>query len=145
MDAPYGISFGPPVGTARSRPVAAGDICRKANSIHARCGRLLWAYYNQPQITKGTTSNLFSPEDPCTRGQVVAYLYRAVGEPEIEDTNNPFVDVEKNKYYYNAVLWAAETDWIDLAADGDEFLPNEYAKKISAAKTSGGYTFAFQN
>ena len=70
---------------------------------------VLWAYYHDPQITAGTSATTFSPNDTCTRAQVVTFLWRAAGAPEPETTENPFEDVKEGKYYYKAVLWAAET------------------------------------
>ena len=58
-------------------------------------------------ITTGTSGTTFSPEDSCTRGQVVTFLWRANGSPEANG-DNPFVDVDVDAYYYDAVLWAAE-------------------------------------
>jgi cell wall assembly regulator SMI1 len=59
-------------------------------------------------ITKGTSATSFSPNASCTRGQVVTFLYRASGEPEISTTETPFTDLSSGAYYYNAVLWAVE-------------------------------------
>ena len=70
---------------------------------------ILWAYYHNPQITAGTSETSFSPENPCTRAQIVTFLWRAAGSPEPETSGNPFEDVQERKYYYKAVLWAAET------------------------------------
>ena len=67
-----------------------------------------WAYEHEPQITKGTSEKLFSPDAGCTRGQVVTFLWRAMNEPEPTSTKNPFEDVKEGAYYYKAVLWAVE-------------------------------------
>ena len=67
-----------------------------------------WAFYHDPQITNGTTATTFSPEKGCTRAQVVTFLWRAAGEPEPETTTCSFKDVDKEQYYYKAVLWAVE-------------------------------------
>ena len=65
-----------------------------------------WAV--EQKITTGTSDTTFSPEDPCTRGQVVTFLWRAAGSPEPVTTENPFTDVAKSDYFYKAVLWAVE-------------------------------------
>ena len=65
-----------------------------------------WAKNSDPQITDGTTETTFSPDATCTRGQVVTFLWRAMGCPEPENTTNPFRDVNVNDYYGKAVLWA---------------------------------------
>jgi hypothetical protein len=71
-------------------------------------------YYNavawavEAGVTTGTTATTFSPDDPCTRAQIVTFLYRNAGSPEPTSTYNPFTDVKKSDYYYKAVLWGVE-------------------------------------
>ena len=65
-----------------------------------------WAVENG--ITTGTTATTFSPDDGCTRAQVVTFLWRAAGKPEPTGSANPFADVKSGQYDYNAVLWAVE-------------------------------------
>ena len=67
-----------------------------------------WAFYHEPQITKGTSDFNFSPDAGCTRAQAVTFLWRAAGEPEPENKANPFEDVKETDYFYKAVLWAVE-------------------------------------
>ena len=68
---------------------------------------VLWASDNE--ITKGYgQENTFCPENTCTRGQIVTFLWRANGSPEPASMNNPFTDVKSSDYYYKAVLWAVE-------------------------------------
>jgi hypothetical protein len=66
-----------------------------------------WAVANE--ITKGTSETTFSPDDDCTRAQVVTFLWRYAGKPEPTTTENPFTDVEEGTDYYKAILWAYET------------------------------------
>ena len=40
----------------------------------------------------------------------MTFLWRAAGEPEVKDANNPFTDVKDSAFYYNAVLWAVENE-----------------------------------
>ena len=67
---------------------------------------VLWAVKNG--ITSGTSYTTFSPNEGCTRAQVVTFLWRAAGSPEPKSTRNPFRDVASSDYYFKAVLWAAE-------------------------------------
>ena len=67
---------------------------------------VLWAVENG--ITSGTGEGKFSPDDPCTRGQVVTFLWRTMEEPAASNRTNPFKDVKKGSFYYEAVLWAVE-------------------------------------
>ena len=67
---------------------------------------VLWAVENG--ITNGKSKTKFGVGDPCTRGQVVTFLWRAEGEPEPTSAANPFKDVSETDYLYKAVLWAVE-------------------------------------
>ena len=78
---------------------------------------VLWAYYHDPQITAGTSETTFSPDDPCTRGQVVTFLWRAAGCPEPEAATSPFTDVPDGEYFTKPVLWAAESGITDGTSD----------------------------
>lgn len=59
-------------------------------------------------ITSGTSRYTFSPDAPCTRAQVVTFLWRAAGCPQPTSKSNPFADVRADDYFYDAVLWAVE-------------------------------------
>ena len=67
-----------------------------------------WAVNHEPQITNGTGADLFSPKAVCTRGQVVTFLWRAMGCPEPKSTVSPFADVKPSDYFFKPVLWAVE-------------------------------------
>ena len=67
---------------------------------------VLWAVENG--ITNGKSKTRFGVGDPCTREQVVTFLWRAEGEPEHETVDNPFTDVSETAYSYDAILWAVE-------------------------------------
>ena len=83
---------------------------------------VLWAYENE--ITTGLKPDKFGPEESCTRGQVVTFLWRAMGEPEPTITEHSFVDVANDAYYYKAVLWAVEKG-ITNGYDATHFAPEE--------------------
>ena len=68
---------------------------------------IIWAV--DKGVTTGKTADTFGINDGCTRAQIVTFLYRAAGSPEVKaDTVNPFTDVSKDSVYYNAILWAVE-------------------------------------
>ena len=71
------------------------------------CKAVLWAV--EQEITKGTSANTFSPDDTCTRAQIVTFLYRANGSPALSEETNPFLDVPAGQYYTAPVLWAVQT------------------------------------
>lgn len=79
-----------------------------------------WAYENG--VTSGISATSFGPDEACTRGQVVTFLWRAAGCPEPKSDNNPFSDVKKSDYYYKAVLWAVEQG-ITAGTSAAEFSP----------------------
>ena len=67
---------------------------------------VLWAV--EMGITGGYKDGTFGPNDACTRGQIVTFLWRYFGEPAPQSMDNPFPDVLDGKFYYTAVLWAVE-------------------------------------
>ena len=71
---------------------------------------VLWAYYHDPQIAGGKSEGVFGVKSPCTREQIVTFLWKACGAQEPAGTENPFTDVKEGKYYYKAVLWARENE-----------------------------------
>ena len=64
---------------------------------------VLWAI--EQGITEGTSYLTFSPNDSCTRAQIVTFLWRAKGNPAVTG-NAPFTDVPPDAYYAAAVTWA---------------------------------------
>lgn len=65
-----------------------------------------WAVKNG--ITDGVGNNLFAPEQPCTRAQIVTFLWRAAGSPEPKGAASGMTDVVSGSYYEKAVAWAIE-------------------------------------
>ena len=63
-----------------------------------------WAAENG--ITGGVGNSLFAPNRPCTRAQIVTFLWRAAGSPVVNYLM-PFTDVDEGAYYAEAVRWAA--------------------------------------
>lgn len=65
-----------------------------------------WAAENG--ITGGVGNSLFAPNQPCTRAQIVTFLWRAAGSPVVNYLM-PFTDVDEGAYYAEAARWAAST------------------------------------
>lgn len=63
---------------------------------------VLWAVENG--ITSGTSTATFSPNDICSRSQIVTFMYRKAGSPSV--TGESFADVPSSAYYADAVQWA---------------------------------------
>ena len=98
---------------------AFADMPAKGNWAH---DPIDWAVSNE--ITNGTSASTFSPEEGCTRAQVVTFLWRAAGQPVPASSTNPFNDVKEGTYYYNAVLWAVEKGITNGTSD-TTFSPDE--------------------
>ena len=98
---------------------AFADMPAKGNWAH---DPIDWAVSNE--ITNGTSASTFSPEEGCTRAQVVTFLWRAAGQPAPTSSTNPFTDVKPGAYYYNAVLWAVEKGITNGTSD-KTFSPDE--------------------
>ena len=73
-------------------------------------------------ITGGIGNGLFGPNQPCTRAQIVTFLWRAAGSPEPK-TMSSFADVSMDAYYAKAVAWAVENGITTGTGDGT-FSPN---------------------
>ena len=69
-------------------------------------------------ITNGKTDVLFGSNDPCTRGQIVTFLWRAAGSPAPKGTVKVPSDVLPGSYCYDAVAWAIENGITNGLADG---------------------------
>ena len=75
-----------------------------------------WAV--KKDITNGKGNGLFGSNDPCTRGQIVTFLWRAAGSPAPKDTATIPADVLPGSYCYDAVAWALENGITNGMADG---------------------------
>ncbi len=73
-------------------------------------------------ITGGIGNGLFGPNQPCTRAQIVTFLWRAAGSPEPK-TMSSFADVSMDAYYAKAVAWAVENGITTGTGDG-KFSPD---------------------
>ncbi len=80
-----------------------------------------WAVENG--VTSGTSATTFSPNAGCTRGQVMTFLWSAMGRPQVKAAENPFTDVASDDYYYDAVLWAV-ANGITSGTSATTFSPN---------------------
>ena len=69
-------------------------------------------------ITNGKANGLFGSNDPCTRGQIVTFLWRAAGSPAPKGTATVPADVLPGSYCYDAVAWALENGITNGLADG---------------------------
>ena len=79
-----------------------------------------WA--QEKGITGGIGNGLFGPNQPCTRGQIVTFLWRAAGSPVVNYAMN-MTDVAEDAYYGEAVRWALSEGTTTGTGDG-KFSPD---------------------
>ena len=84
-----------------------------------------WAV--QKGITNGRSQDTFAPNEKCSRGNIITFLWRAYGS---RDSNiaNPFSDVSQSDYYYAAAKWAYEKQLVY----GDKFEPDKHCTRAEA-------------
>ena len=87
---------------------------------------VLWALENG--ITSGMDATHFGPTSYCNRAQVVTFLYRTMGSPELESAENPFTDVAKGSFYEKPVLWAVQNG-ITNGLSATTFGPNSICNR----------------
>lgn len=96
------------------------------------------AYYYAPAlwaakigVTTGTSATTFSPEQTCTRGEIITLLWRFRGSPEPGFTGSAYGDVtDPASYYYKACQWAAEQGMVK----GETFAPNDPCTRAMAVE-----------
>lgn len=81
-------------------------------------------------ITNGTSAETFSPEDPCTRAQIVTFLWRAAGSPVVNYAMD-LSDVAGDAYYAEAVRWAL-SEGITTGTSDHTFSPDAVCTREQA-------------
>lgn len=79
-------------------------------------------FMNDYGLVKGVSASRFNWNGNMTRGDFVLILYRCAGSPSVSGINNPFRDVSRSDYYYEAVLWAYRNE-IVTGTGSDTFSP----------------------
>ena len=125
----YTAVFTNPVFAAQTKTVVIPKLQRENPFEDVKEGKyyydaVLWAISQTPPVTNGTDETHFSPNKTCTRGQVVTFLWNAMGQPAPDPNDNPFVDVKPGKYYTDAVLWAYQTG-VTTGTDATHFSPGK--------------------
>jgi len=88
-----------------------------------------WAVENG--ITTGVGNDLFAPEQPCTRAQIVTFLWRAAGSPEPKGVASGMTDVVSGSYYEKAVAWAIENG-VTTGTTASTFSPDATCTRAQA-------------
>ena len=89
---------------------------------------VLWAA--EKGVTSGADALHFSPNAPCTRAQIVTFLWRAAGSPAPKNMSS-FVDVPADAFYAKAVAWAVENGITGGTGDG-KFSPDATCTRAQA-------------
>ena len=87
---------------------------------------VLWALENG--ITSGMDAAHFGPTAYCNRAQVVTFLYRTMGSPDVGAATNPFTDVAAGSFYEKPVLWAVENG-VTAGLSATSFGPNSICNR----------------
>ena len=90
-----------PTPTPTPPPIPYTDVPEDAPYYDA----VVWAY----ESGIASDGDTFEPDSACTRGQVITFLWRAMGSPEPQITENPVSDVAPSNWFYKPVLWAYES------------------------------------
>ena len=85
---------------------------------------VIWAV--EKGITTGVGNGLFGPNDPCTRAQIVTFLWRAANSPAPRSSTNKFTDVYATTHadYMKAIIWATEQG-ITTGTGNGKFSPDD--------------------
>ena len=102
--------------TKEAEPSPFSDVSTSAYYYEA----VKWA--QEKGITGGIGNGLFGPNQPCTRGQIVTFLWRAAGSPVVNYAMN-MTDVAEDAYYGEAVRWALSEGITTGTGDG-KFSPD---------------------
>jgi len=103
---------------AISLTLAYKDVSQSAYYYPA----LQWA--TEQKLCSGTGFQTFSPDKVCTRAEMVTFLWRSAGKPLAANRSHSFEDVDKDAYYYEALLWAVEQG-ITFGTSETTFSPDE--------------------
>ena len=120
------------LGTSYSIPVQVTNDVSVFNDVKKGSyyyNAVLWAV--DEEITNGIDKTHFAPDQTCTRAQIVTFLWREAGCPAPKTTKCTFKDVDKNAYYYNAVLWAVKNKITD-GTDKTHFSPDKTCTRAEA-------------
>lgn len=111
---------------SRKTQISVSNFCDVLTSDYY-ADTVLWAVENG--ITFGTTATTFSPNQSCTRAQIITFLWRAAGSPEPQSVS-PFFDVTPGIYYDKATAWAAENG----IESGTIFAPDAPCTRLMAVE-----------
>lgn len=96
------------------------------------------AYVYHHKLMTGTSETTFEPNATLTRAMMVQILYNKEGRPAATTNGNPYTDVPKDQWYYNAVQWAYENK-ITSGTSETTFEPNSEVTREQFARFMYNY------
>ena len=78
-------------------------------------------------ITSGTSFTTFSPNQTCTKAEIITFIWRSAGSPEPKITS-PFSDIATQDYFYESAIWAYENNIVE----GSRFAPYDPCTRAMA-------------
>lgn len=96
------------------------------------------AYVYHHKLMTGTSETTFEPNTTLTRAMMVQILYNKEGRPAATTNGNPYTDVPKDQWYYNAVQWAYENK-ITSGTSETTFEPNSEVTREQFARFMYNY------
>ena len=88
------------------------------------------------KITTGTSATTFSPDNTCTKAQIITFIWRAMGEPPCEQAVS-FTDVNYKDYYFVASTWACNKGMVEKGTFKGENLVTRADTVVYLWKMSG--------
>lgn len=98
--------------------------------------KVVYVYHNK--LMTGTSETTFEPNATLTRAMMVQILYNKEGRPAATTNGNPYTDVPKDQWYYNAVQWAYENK-ITSGTSETTFEPNSEVTREQFARFMYNY------
>jgi len=133
--------------TCNGGPACPGYAFRDmpAPSIWSHAGLDYCIYHG---YIAGTSATTVTPDGECTRAMIVSILYRVQGEPtkvngyELKKLAPPFDDVERGRWYTDAIWWAKLTGVVS-GMSPSTFAPDDPITRAQLAVILYNYTQQF--
>ncbi len=113
---------------AAGKPETENSVCtfKDVDAKQFYYEPILWAV--DEGITSGYNAEKFGPDDVCTRGQIVTFLWRYMGQIAPASDKHSFEDLGYGEYYYEPVLWAVENG-ITTGLNQTQFGPDAHCTR----------------
>lgn len=117
----------PNIGSNNNPKIEATNYFRDVSVSDYFFDAVQWAI--EQGITSGTSSTTFSPDQTCSKAEIITFIWRAAGSPEPKITS-PFSDIAPQDYFYKSALWAYENNMVA----GNKFVPYDPCTRAMAVE-----------